>query len=63
MSTVRVYEIQIGNVGLSPDHLHVLAQDFGEAFEKAQKIIEDYKKNCWETAEILEISFECDVDS
>jgi hypothetical protein len=58
----RLYEIKIGNVDLSPHYEHVLAEDIEEAFMKAQIIIEKYKKDGLKAAEILEISFECDVD-
>jgi hypothetical protein len=57
----KVYEIEIANVDLSPRHEHVLATDFKEAFQKAQKILATYQKEIPE-AEITEIIWECDVE-
>lgn len=58
---MKIYEITIDGIGLSPEHLKILANNILEALQEATKMANAKVVNGWSDAEITSVEFDAEV--
>jgi hypothetical protein len=58
---MKVYDVEVANIDLSNHHDYILAKDFDEAYRKAVKLVESYKKEGSKQAELVTVEFENEI--
>jgi len=58
---MKVYDIEFSGIDLSNHHDYVLAESFPKAYQKAITLLESYRKEVSEEAQLVKIEFEEEI--